>query len=330
MKRTLYPLLALLSLAPAIGLDSPDPAERRMALVELAKGDLPAALAGLEKALRDGNLVVRRTALRSLAALGKPAVGALRGALANEDAEVRAAALRALQGLSAATVKDLAAGQRDGEPAVRLATAQILLDRKPYSDETRALLELIAKDEAPAIRDLVAKAVWPFYKPTSLLRHRVVDLVIRNLQSIPLPLEGWKLRGDPQILGHKQKWFLPGLDDSAWKDAGIGKFWGDFGTNYIGHAWYRGRFTLGQKPSRFDSVELDFGAVDECAWVWVNGEYAGQHDLGPIGWDQAFQLEVTPLLKWGTENQITVRVLNAAFAGGIYKPVTLQVLKVGN
>ena len=60
------------------------------------------------------------------------------------------------------------------------------------------------------------------------------------------------------------------------------------------------------------------------------GSHAGQHDIGPDGWTVPFCLDVTAFLKWGQENQITVRVLNTAQAGGIWKPVTLEVLKLGN
>jgi hypothetical protein len=36
---------------------------------------------------------------------------------------------------------------------------------------------------------------------------------------------------------------------------------------------------------------------------------------------------VTHELKWGQKNQITVRVYDSAYAGGIWKPVSVQVLQ---
>ena len=54
---------------------------------------------------------------------------------------------------------------------------------------------------------------------------------------------------------------------------------------------------------------------------------ADPHDDGPAGWDQAFTLDVTKELVWGKRNQITVRAMNTAHAGGIWKPVLIEVLK---
>jgi hypothetical protein len=53
----------------------------------------------------------------------------------------------------------------------------------------------------------------------------------------------------------------------------------------------------------------------------------GQHDIGPDGWDKRFAMDASEFLKWGAENQITVRVLDRKFAGGIWKPAYLEVLK---
>ncbi len=48
------------------------------------------------------------------------------------------------------------------------------------------------------------------------------------------------------------------------------------------------------RPSvwRAEKVQLYFGAVDESAWVWVNGIKVGQHDEGEAGWDKRFGLDV--------------------------------------
>jgi hypothetical protein len=73
---------------------------------------------------------------------------------------------------------------------------------------------------------------------------------------------------------------------------------------------------------------LHFDAVDESTWLWVNGGFAGVHDIGPQGWTKPFRIEVTNLVKWGADNQVTVRVLNTKAGGGIYKPVTLRAYSV--
>jgi len=37
---------------------------------------------------------------------------------------------------------------------------------------------------------------------------------------------------------------------------------------------------------------------------------------------------VTDLLRWGEENQVTVRAMNTAAAGGIWQPITIMALKL--
>jgi beta-galactosidase/beta-glucuronidase len=177
------------------------------------------------------------------------------------------------------------------------------------------------------VREVAAKALWPFFRETVSVRDRKDwDHDIKVVQTIPLPVEGWRFKTDPKEDGHLQKWFAPTQDDSAWLPIEIGKAWEEQGQVYDGVAWYRGSFDLPAKPSCL-AVELAFGGVDEIAWVWLNGEYVGQHDLGAAGWDKPFALDVTAALKWGAENQITVRVYDSAYAGGIWKPVDLQVLQ---
>ena len=73
---------------------------------------------------------------------------------------------------------------------------------------------------------------------------------------------------------------------------------------------------------------LYFGAVDETATVWVNGEEAGGHYEHPdLGWDKRFGIDVTGKLEPGKVNTIAVRVGNDLFAGGIWKSIKLAVSK---
>ena len=68
---------------------------------------------------------------------------------------------------------------------------------------------------------------------------------------------------------------------------------------------------------------LAFGAVDEQALVYVNGELAGRHELGPEGWTVPFEIEVTAHLRPGERNVIAVRVEDSLGVGGIWKSVKL-------
>jgi hypothetical protein len=53
-----------------------------------------------------------------------------------------------------------------------------------------------------------------------------------------------------------------------------------------------------------DGVEMHFEGLDESGWVWINGEYAGNHDIGPSGWDVPFSLDITDIVKWGEKNRL--------------------------
>lgn len=145
------------------------------------------------------------------------------------------------------------------------------------------------------------------------------------MYTLRLSAEGWKFRLDPVRTGILEEFFLKDFDDSGWKEICIEKAWQEFGHMYIGVAWYRGWFVMPEKI-KCDSVEIHFGGVDECAWVWINGKYAGSHDIGPVGWNVPFSLNVTNLVEWGSQNQLTVMVMNSAHAGGIWRPVEINAL----
>jgi beta-galactosidase len=145
---------------------------------------------------------------------------------------------------------------------------------------------------------------------------------------LPLPNAEWKFHLDQERVGTDEQWYEVGFDDSDWADIGIGRAWGEFGyTGYIGVGWYRRTISVPENPGATDAV-LWFEGVDECAWVWINGQYAGEHDIGPAGWDIPFRIDVTDLIRWGEDNQITVRAMNTVAAGGIWQPVTLHATRV--
>lgn len=304
------------------------PAERRAVLLQQAAkgaGAVPALAAGLQ----DENLVVRRTAVRLLTDAGEAARPALISALDNSDALVRRAALVAVcTPLKPEALPHLKKGIKDSDQLMRLTSVQLLVQLKPQTQEIHDLLNEASKDGWAAVREVAAAAVWPFFKETVSIRDRTDwDHDIKVSQTIPLAKEGWRFMKDPKADGHKQKWYETGFDDSKWQPIEIEKAWEEQGNaGYDGVAWYRGTFDLPAKPQQL-ATEIAFEGVDEVAWVWINGQYAGQHDLGTDGWNIPFALDVSKELKWGEKNQITVRVYDSAYAGGIWKPVAIQVLQ---
>lgn len=113
------------------------------------------------------------------------------------------------------------------------------------------------------------------------------------------------------------------FDDSTWKTIDATDTWQSQGyPNYHGVAWYRKTITL--KTASSGKVLLHFGAVDGDAVVYVNGQKVGEHSLGSHGegWDQPFEMDVTPQIKAG-KNVIAVQVTKLDHASGIYKGVGL-------
>jgi len=302
-------------------------AERR-AKVSAAAAQGAAGMPALQAALADESPLVRRLAARLLADMGQPAQAAMLAALDNPDVVIRRTALAALAGASKGQLPPwVEKCLKDQDGSVRVEAVKLLVEAQPRTDKIAALLKAAQKDEEPEVRALATAALWPFHRDVVLLRDRpdMADHVTRVVveKAVPLPRDGWRFKEDALLDGHEKKWFAPELDDKDWKEISIGH-WKE---PYVGVAWQRVSVDLPAKPDCV-AVEMRFGAVDESAWVWVNGQYVGQHDIGPSGWDQEFCLDVTKEVKWGQTNQVTVRVLNVAFGGGVWKPVTIEALKI--
>ena len=76
-----------------------------------------------------------------------------------------------------------------------------------------------------------------------------------------------------------------------------------------------------------DSVEVSFQGVSEGCWAWINENYVGSHDIGPIGHKVPFELNITDRFRWGARNLITVRVYNTSHPGVILAPVFISALR---
>ena len=317
-----------LCLAAAAQDAPPAAAARRLELLRAGEQGA-AALPALRQGLMDENGVVRRTAVRLLADLGAPAREALLEAWKSGDAVVRQTALKALVRLEGAD-RDALLGQAlaDTDLTVRLVATSTLA-ALPRTAATQALLQTAAQDTSDAVRAIAGRALWPFRRAVVPLRERPDwDHEIAVVQTTPLPKDGWRFALDPRRDGHLSKWHEADFDDSAWQTIASEQTWEKAGYEFDGVAWYRRTVDLPGKPEgTINAVEIAFEAVDECAWVWVNGVYVGQHDLGTAGWDRAFTLDITDAVRWGAPNQITVRVLDTAFAGGIWKPVRIEALR---
>lgn len=138
-----------------------------------------------------------------------------------------------------------------------------------------------------------------------------------------LPVE-WKFRTDPRNVGIRDAWFAQGRRAGPWQAIEIGRFWDEQYDPYHGRAWYRLEW---QAPSFKQPAEtqlaLLFGAADETARVWVDGELVGEHDEGPGGWNKPFVVDVTGKIQAGKKHTLAVMVGNSQAVGGLWKRIKL-------
>ena len=143
-----------------------------------------------------------------------------------------------------------------------------------------------------------------------------------------LPVEGWSFRADSAGVGVEKGYFKPNHLAEDLTKIRIGEFWDNQGHKGLTEGWYRIRYRCPKLPNG-KRVFLHFGAVDESAWLYVDGELVAWYDSSDPDktWDKPFLLEVTGKLKSQTEHLLAIRVHNTTLAGGIWKSVSLMVEK---
>ena len=143
--------------------------------------------------------------------------------------------------------------------------------------------------------------------------------VYKEIYDFPKP---WKFRFDREDVGIKKKWYKK-YDASDWIDIEIGDWYNyQLKSDYSGYVWYRTTFDVPQEWAG-KKLLLAFGAVDEQAWIWINGKKAGESTAGPSTWNSAFEINISKYVKAGQENVIVVRTHNSAGPGGIWKSVKI-------
>jgi beta-galactosidase/beta-glucuronidase len=147
----------------------------------------------------------------------------------------------------------------------------------------------------------------------------------------------WWFRIDPLNVGEEDRWYGTNDSISAWHSVRVPHAWqiDPHFVEYRGVAWYRRSFEALSEWQN-SAVRIEFEAVFHTATIWVNGELAGEHARKGY---TAFVLDITHLLRWGSSNEIAVRVDSAfnanmlprgrssdwAHDGGIYRPVQLLI-----
>jgi hypothetical protein len=149
----------------------------------------------------------------------------------------------------------------------------------------------------------------------------------------------WKFKGDWLESGLGEGWQKPEYDDSAWQHLRVPGSWEEQGIitpnprwpsfdadcGYNGYAWYRKHLAV---PADWAGVPLtiEFGAIDDYDWVYLNGQLVGSTTTGEESWLQRREYSVpVGVVKAGADNVIAVRVLDKMGDGGITQgPVTLS------
>jgi len=137
----------------------------------------------------------------------------------------------------------------------------------------------------------------------------------------------WGFITDKDNSGEQKGYTNPDFDDSSWKKIETSKTWEAQGfADYDGCGWYKTTENITSDMLSKPYVWMYFGAVDEEAWVYINGKLAYERSVAitkkPTSeiWSKPFIFDAKPFLKEG-KNQITVRVMDAGFAGGIFRDV---------
>jgi len=132
----------------------------------------------------------------------------------------------------------------------------------------------------------------------------------------------WWFKLDFKDQGQKQDWGGVVFDKTMWQPIKIGEWWEPQGHQYDGIAWYRVDFDV-PPAAQGHKLALSFGAVDDSAWVYLNGKQIGEHDIGSGGWDKRFEIALGDAVKIGETNVLAVRVRDRLNYGGIWKSVKL-------
>lgn len=147
-----------------------------------------------------------------------------------------------------------------------------------------------------------------------------------------LPLDGrWQFRLDLQDAGRAERWFAWEADRSGWAEIRVPGLWEQSDVpgaapDYDGVAWYARTFRL---PALWQGrkIVLHVGACDDEAWAYLNGEFVGAHlvkDHPETAWEEPFEFDVTPQVRWGRDNLLVIRVHDIHGGGGLWRSVYLR------
>lgn len=139
----------------------------------------------------------------------------------------------------------------------------------------------------------------------------VVPYAHKKVAEVPVQ---WKFRRkEGEHPQQPRTYAAPDFDDSGWDAIDIGQAWEDQDyDDYDEGAWYRARIEVEAEEGR--PVLMAFGGVDKDAYVYLNGQWIGQHHL----WNQPFILDISDHVVRDSENIVALYVYDGMGMGGIY------------
>lgn len=311
------------------------------------------ALAGIEQGLRNDDFQVRRIMMRGLAERGTFA-DYWSVVLLDSHPSIRGDVQRRYmedfplpQGEPLeAIVRRLADAYAGADRENRMHVVETIAGLTPLTDAGRDLLGTAASDPDPEIRESAFHAIqsfltldWPGGEalidaaeadPVRAIRDLGLAMrtTLLSVKIHTLPADGWRFQTDPDNRGVDAGWHQPGFDDSAWRDDGrIETAWETFLDEfYIGNGWYRREIDV-PAAQGWDRAILHFGGVDESGWAWLDGQALGGQDIGTLGWDLPFSLEITDWVRPGERQHVAIRARNTLGNGGVWQPVRLIFLR---
>lgn len=144
--------------------------------------------------------------------------------------------------------------------------------------------------------------------------------------------DDWTFRKDPDNRGMDEGWFGETAGrDGNWQPVEVPAFLAQTTIGpYLGYGWYATGFTV-PEAYRGRDLHIAFGAVDEQAWVFLNGQLVGEHSTASTGlppealWNRPFTLPLPARILAAEGNRLVVRKHSSRNNAGIWQPVRLFV-----
>lgn len=158
-------------------------------------------------------------------------------------------------------------------------------------------------------------------------KHKDIDMNCIGMDYIEKT--GWKFIADDNLEGISKGYYKADYDTSSWQNIAIEKTWDEQNFGYHSNAWYKKKINITPESLKdANEIYLLFGAVDEDATIYVNGNLVYEHTMAKLNltpieiWTRPFFVKFKKYFHLG-ENDIAIMVGNTSGAGGIYKPMKL-------